>query len=78
MANAFKNSINSSIGTTGVKVYETHSYDTNGNTFNGYSQGRTTVNSNEKLPFGTYFYIIEILNESTGDTNKLSGYIFIN
>lgn len=62
----------------GVKVYETHSYDTNGNTFNGYSQGRTTVNSNEKLPFGTYFYIIEILNESTGDTNKLSGYIFIN
>jgi gliding motility-associated-like protein len=61
----------------GVKVYETNSYDTNGNVFDGYSHGRTTINSSERLPFGTYFYFIEILNETTGETNKLSGYIFI-
>lgn len=62
----------------GVKVFETNSYNTTGNVFEGYSQGRTTVNRNETLPSGTYFYFIEILNSTTGELNKLSGYILIN
>ena len=62
----------------GVKVYETNSYNTTGNIFEGYSQGRTTINSNETLPAGTYFYFIEVLNSNTGETNKLNGYILIN
>ena len=62
----------------GIKVYETNSYNTTGNIFEGYSQARTTMNSNETLPAGTYFYFIEVLNSNTGETNKLSGYILIN
>ncbi|MEK6495506.1 gliding motility-associated C-terminal domain-containing protein [Myroides odoratimimus] len=46
----------------GVKVYETINYDSNGdgsiNVFTGYSEGRTTVEKNKKLPSGTYFYVL--------------------
>lgn len=62
----------------GVKVYETKSYDTNGNVFRGYSEGRVTVNNNEKLPTGTYFYIISFLDETGGTKTKKAGYLYIN
>ncbi|MDM1398643.1 gliding motility-associated C-terminal domain-containing protein [Myroides odoratimimus] len=46
----------------GVKVYETTGYDPNGdgsiNVFRGYSDGRVTIGKNEKLPSGTYYYVI--------------------
>jgi gliding motility-associated-like protein len=62
----------------GVKVYETTAYNTNGNVFKGISEGRVTVNVNEKLPVGTYFYIIDFQNSNDGASNKKAGYLYIN
>ncbi len=61
----------------GVKVFETTSYNTNGNVFNGYSDGRVTVSKNEKLPVGTYFYHINFLDENGGIRTKKAGYLYI-
>ncbi|HRE77536.1 MAG TPA: gliding motility-associated C-terminal domain-containing protein [Flavobacterium sp.] len=61
----------------GVKVYETTSYNTNGNVFNGYSDGRVTIAKNEKLPVGTYFYHINFLDENGGIRTKKAGYLYI-
>ncbi|WP_121965271.1 gliding motility-associated C-terminal domain-containing protein [Myroides sp. N17-2] len=63
----------------GVKVYETKSYDSNNNVFRGYSEGRVTVNSGEKLPTGTYYYVISYdYNKGTESrTIKKSGYLHL-
>lgn len=59
----------------GVKVFETNSYNTNQNRFDGYSHGRVTNNSSEKLPGGTYYYFIEFTDN---DSNyKLSGFVYL-
>ena len=46
----------------GVRVYSTTAYDPNGdgssNVFNGYSNGRNTIGKNNKLPSGTYYYVV--------------------
>ena len=41
----------------GVLVYEATNYK---NTFAGLSDGRTTIKRNERLPVGTYFYVLEL------------------
>lgn len=51
----------------GRKVYETYSYDSNGNVFNGTAQGNAIVNQGEKLPTGTYYYIVEYLYDRNGE-----------
>lgn len=61
----------------GVKVYETRAYNSVGNVFNGYSQGRSTVNPDGRLPFGTYFYFLEITDDVSGIASKFSGYLFL-
>ncbi len=61
----------------GVMVYQTRAYDTVGNVFDGTSQGRVTVDQDNKLPVGTYFYIIDY-QDDTGNMKQLSGYIYIN
>ncbi len=63
----------------GVKVFETDNYDTNGNVFNGDSQGRLTVNEDELLPTGTYFYVIEFDYNNNGNTGryKKAGYLYL-
>lgn len=61
----------------GVMVYVTKSYDTQGNVFDGTSNGRVTIDKDNKLPVGTYFYIIDY-QDATNATKKLSGYIYIN
>lgn len=63
----------------GVRVFETTSYDSNGNVFRGYSDGRVTINKNEKLPTGTYFYIVsyEYANNSGSRMIKKSGYLHL-
>ncbi|ALU27604.1 MULTISPECIES: gliding motility-associated C-terminal domain-containing protein [Myroides] len=63
----------------GVKVYETSNYDSNNNVFRGYSDGRVTVNSGEKLPTGTYYYVIsyEYRNASEAHTIRKSGYLHL-
>jgi gliding motility-associated-like protein len=63
----------------GIKVFETTSYDTNGNVFKGFSNGRATVNSNQKLPSGAYFYIINVMRNDSGESFfKKAGYLQIN
>ncbi|MDM1405413.1 gliding motility-associated C-terminal domain-containing protein [Myroides marinus] len=63
----------------GVKVYETKSYDSAGNVFRGYSDGRVTVNKGEKLPTGTYFYIVNYEYKDKGGSRmiKKSGYLHL-
>ncbi|MEN2402781.1 gliding motility-associated C-terminal domain-containing protein [Flavobacterium sp. MC2016-06] len=59
----------------GVKVFGTKSYNENDNMFKGYSDGRATVNRGEKLPTGTYFYILKYNNGTKGI--EKSGYLYI-
>lgn len=63
----------------GVKLFDTRNYDSAGNVFNGYSDGRATVSREGKLPTGTYFYTIEY--EYTGEgsprTVKKAGYLYL-
>ncbi|GMN11641.1 hypothetical protein MTsPCn9_28240 [Croceitalea sp. MTPC9] len=61
----------------GVLVFVTKAYNSNGNVFDGTSQGRVTVNQDNKLPVGTYFYVIDYENQA-GIAKQLSGYIYIN
>ncbi|GAA0739277.1 gliding motility-associated C-terminal domain-containing protein [Gaetbulibacter jejuensis] len=65
----------------GIKVFETTDYDTSGNVFNGYSDGRLTVNRDNMLPTGTYFYILTYDYEpSSGQSQRVkkSGYLYLN
>ena len=61
----------------GVSVYSTRAYDTEGNFFDGTSEGRVTVDQDRKLPVGTYFYILDY-EEPNGEMKTLSGYLYIN
>lgn len=65
----------------GAKVYETSNYDNRSNVFNGISNGKGTVSQSEKLPTGTYFYVLNY-QYSLEDTNTLenvqkTGYLYI-
>lgn len=61
----------------GVLVYVTKSYNTTGNVFDGTSEGRVTVDKDNKLPVGTYFYIIDF-EDPSGNMKQVSGYLYIN
>ncbi|MFS4417683.1 gliding motility-associated C-terminal domain-containing protein [Maribacter sp. 2307ULW6-5] len=61
----------------GVLVYSTNAYGTAGNVFDGTSTGRVTVAADNKLPVGTYFYILDY-EVSEGNPRSLTGYIYIN
>ncbi|NHF61369.1 T9SS type B sorting domain-containing protein [Flavobacteriaceae bacterium TP-CH-4] len=61
----------------GVLVYMTKAYNTQGNIFDGTSEGRATVDADRKLPVGTYFYILDYVDD-TGNTKSMSGYLYIN
>ncbi|MNY32227.1 hypothetical protein D3C86_1664300 [compost metagenome] len=61
----------------GVKVFEASGYDNVTNTFKGFSEGRATVAKGEKLPVGTYFYIINAKSETGGKSFKKSGYLYL-
>lgn len=52
----------------GRKVYETTSYNSSGNVFNGYAQGKGVVNQGEMLPTGTYYYVVEYLYDRDGQS----------
>jgi gliding motility-associated-like protein len=60
----------------GVKVFDAKSYNESDNMFKGYSDGRATINRGEKLPTGTYFYILKYNN--TQKVVEKSGYLYIN
>lgn len=61
----------------GVLVYTTNAYNTQGNFFDGTSEGRVTVQVDNKLPVGTYFYILDY-EDATSNTKSLSGYLYLN
>lgn len=64
----------------GVKVFDTTNYDTSGNVFNGFSEGRMTVGSEHLLPTGTYFYVLSYdFSDGTGTQRiKKAGYLYLN
>jgi len=61
----------------GVLVFTTNAYDTEGNIFDGTSTGRVTVQSDNKLPVGTYFYILDY-EDTNGENKTLTGYLYLN
>ncbi len=63
----------------GAKVFETKNYDSNGNVFRGYSDNRMTISKNEKLPSGTYYYIVNYQYEKDGVSKpiKKAGYLHL-
>ena len=46
------------------------------NVFNGYSQGRITIDKTVKLPPGTYFYVIRFSGKILVEEH--SGYLYLN
>lgn len=62
----------------GVKVFDTKGYGTpGGKVFTGISDGRSTINKNEKLPEGTYFYLLKY-KDGNGQNREKAGYLYIN
>ncbi|MFD2185975.1 choice-of-anchor L domain-containing protein [Aquimarina celericrescens] len=61
----------------GVVVYEAKGYGQNGEFFRGESNGRATLNAEDQLPVGTYFYILTYRTED-GSGKKISDYLYIN
>ena len=61
----------------GVLVFSTRAYNTQGNTFDGTSEGRATVARDNKLPTGTYFYILEY-ETTEGVMRQQTGYLYLN
>lgn len=61
----------------GVLVFTTNAYDTEGNVFDGTSNGRVTINQDRQLPVGTYFYILDY-KDATGTMKSMSGYLYLN
>lgn len=61
----------------GVLVFTTNAYDTEGNVFDGTSNGRVTINQDRELPVGTYFYILDY-KDATGNMKSMSGYLYLN
>lgn len=43
----------------GREVFYTESYDSHGNVFKGYAEGKGVINPGEQLPSGTYYYVVE-------------------
>ncbi|MEL6305780.1 MAG: gliding motility-associated C-terminal domain-containing protein [Bacteroidota bacterium] len=61
----------------GVLVFQARGYDNSSNVFDGTSEGRVTVDKDNRLPVGTYFYIVDYVNDE-GINKQISGYLYIN
>ncbi|WP_109300564.1 Ig-like domain-containing protein, partial [Aquimarina sp. AU474] len=62
----------------GVLVFDQDGYEQPGaRFFVGISEGRTTVSKNDKLPVGTYYYVLEYENAS-GILKQKAGFLYIN
>ena len=59
----------------GVLVYQKEGY-TNAEPFDGYSNGRSTVEQGKRLPQGTYYYILDY-QDSVGQTHNQSGWLYL-
>jgi uncharacterized repeat protein (TIGR01451 family) len=61
----------------GVLVYEKEHYNNVDKPFQGISEGRKTIKQSEKLPEGTYFYILKY-KDNNSNLNEKAGYLYIN
>jgi gliding motility-associated-like protein len=64
----------------GVLIFETDGYggsNDSENVFEGISEGRTTVQQSDRLPTGTYYYIINFPGDNPGKSSY-AGYLYIN
>ena len=63
----------------GVIVFEVDSYPGRGNSeaFKGYSKGRVTISKDEKLPSGTYYYVLTFPGEDNPGKNQYTGYLYL-
>ncbi|WP_335967248.1 gliding motility-associated C-terminal domain-containing protein [Galbibacter sp. PAP.153] len=61
----------------GILVYKKNNYDNQSNVFSGYSDGRSTIEREESLPTGTYFYVLKYQIGQSNMKSK-SGYIYLN
>lgn len=63
----------------GVLVWENNGYDENNNVFKGVSNGRAILAKDKKLPSGTYYYLITLIDRVFNDGKKsYTGYLYIN
>ncbi|MGB5436687.1 MAG: gliding motility-associated C-terminal domain-containing protein, partial [Maribacter sp.] len=60
----------------GVLVFETQGYNNGSNGFRGISNGRVTIQKNEELPVGIYYYVVDYINQ--GEAKKKAGYLYVN
>ncbi|MEC4113126.1 gliding motility-associated C-terminal domain-containing protein [Myroides pelagicus] len=63
----------------GSLVYQTKNYNSKNNVFKGYSEGKGTVNKSEKLPSGTYYYLLKykVSDKKGNNIVKRSGYLHL-
>jgi hypothetical protein len=62
----------------GVKVFDMAGYGQNNNKlFRGFSSGNITIQKDERLPTGTYFYILNYINRN-GTPERKNGYLHLN
>jgi gliding motility-associated-like protein len=64
----------------GVLVFEKDNYNNKENAFRGRSEGRTTINKNEGLPTGTYFYILSYeTDDNVGNPTRVKkdGFLYL-
>jgi len=61
----------------GVKVYDVDGYGQGDNFFRGYSDGRVTIARNDRLPVGTYYYVLSYVDEN-GNRQEKAGPLYIN
>ena len=60
----------------GILIYETRGYDNGLKSFRGQSEGRSTLNKNEGVPDGTYYYILKYVDEEN-KTHDKAGYLYV-
>lgn len=64
----------------GILIFERENYNNGSNAFRGKSEGRNTINKNEGLPTGTYFYNVSYDSiDGLGKTQNIrtNGYLYL-
>ena len=63
----------------GLKVFESANYGQNGDVFDGFSTGRLTIGDSNRLPSGTYYYLLEYETASgkIEDRQKKAGFLYL-
>ncbi|WP_428979179.1 DUF7507 domain-containing protein [Flavobacterium cupriresistens] len=60
----------------GIKVFGADGYGSRGALFEGYSDGRVTIDRNKKLPTGTYYYVLHYVDEF-GESHDMAGPLYV-